>query len=48
MGVPTRLGKNGVEAIEELDLTDDERAALHNSAEDVRTGIQALKDAGIL
>ncbi len=35
-GVPVILGKNGVERIIELDLTDEERAALDLSAEQVR------------
>jgi malate dehydrogenase len=35
-GVPVKLGAGGVEEIIELDLTDDELAALHKSAEKVR------------
>jgi len=37
LGVPVRLGRTGVEAIIELDLTADERAALSVSAQHVRT-----------
>lgn len=36
LGVPVMLGKNGVERIVEIDLTDDERVALHKSADGVR------------
>lgn len=48
IGVPVVLGANGVEQIIELDLSDDERTALHKSAEEVRTGIDGLKEKGIL
>ncbi len=48
IGVPVKLGKAGVEEILELELTDDEKAALHNSAKEVRTGIDGLKELGIL
>ncbi len=42
MGVPAKLGAQGVEAIIELDLTDDERAALEASAEAVREVVGVL------
>ncbi|MBL7648156.1 MAG: malate dehydrogenase [Candidatus Hydrogenedentes bacterium] len=48
MGVPCVLGKNGVEKILELEISDADRASLHKSAEEVRTGIQELKNAGVL
>jgi malate dehydrogenase len=35
-GVPCKLGRGGLQAIIEVELTDDERAALHASAEAVR------------
>jgi len=48
LGVPVRLGVEGVEQIVELELTSSEREALHKSAEEVRTGIRQLKEVGIL
>ena len=42
MGVPVKLGAGGIEAIIELDLTDDERAALDASAEAVREVVSLL------
>ena len=43
-GVPCKLGRNGLERIVEITLTDAERAALHQSAEAVRA-TQAVVDA---
>ncbi len=40
IGVPVKLGTNGVEEIIEINLTDDEKAALQKSA----TAVQELKD----
>jgi malate dehydrogenase len=42
MGVPVKLGADGVEEIVELDLTDAERAALSESAEAVREVVAVL------
>ena len=42
MGVPVKLGAGGVEEIFELDLTDDERAALEESAAAVREVVSVL------
>jgi malate dehydrogenase len=42
MGVPVKLGAGGVEEIVELDLTDEERAALDASAEAVREVVSVL------
>jgi malate dehydrogenase len=42
MGVPVKLGASGVEEIVELDLTDEERAALDASAEAVREVVSVL------
>ncbi len=42
MGVPVKLGAGGVEEIVELDLTDDERAALRESAAAVRDVVSVL------
>ena len=36
IGVPVRLGKNGIEEIVELELTYEERTSLKNSAEAVK------------
>lgn len=48
MGVPCVLGKNGVEKILELEISDADKASLHKSAEEVRSGIAGLKEVGIL
>ena len=42
IGVPALLGKNGVEKIIELALTDDERKQLLASADAVRKGVEEL------
>jgi malate dehydrogenase len=42
MGVPVKLGAGGIEEIVELDLTDDERAALEASAAAVRDVVSVL------
>ncbi|HSH46724.1 MAG TPA: malate dehydrogenase [Longimicrobiales bacterium] len=42
LGVPCKLGRNGIERIIEVDLTDDERAALGKSADAVRETMNAL------
>jgi malate dehydrogenase len=42
MGVPVKLGAAGVEEIVELDLTEDERAALEASAAAVRDVVSVL------
>jgi len=43
LGVPCKLGKNGLEQIVEVELTDDERSALVKSAEAVREPMAAVK-----
>jgi malate dehydrogenase len=42
-GVPCKLGRNGLEAIVDIKLTDQERADLHKSAEAVRA-MQTMVD----
>ncbi len=42
-GVPVILGKNGVEKIVEIELTDEEKAMLQASANHVKQNIEALK-----
>jgi len=42
MGVPVKLGPNGIEEIVELDLSDDERRALQRSADAVREVVGVL------
>jgi malate dehydrogenase len=48
MGVPCILGRQGVEAIIELELTDAEREALRRSADEVREGMDGLRQLGLL
>lgn len=43
LGVPTVIGGQGLEEIIELDLTDDEKAALDKSAESVKNVLDVLK-----
>ncbi len=43
LGVPSIIGGNGLEDIIELDLLDDERAALDKSAESVKKVLEVLK-----
>jgi malate dehydrogenase len=43
VGVPVKLGKNGVEKIYELQLNDTERKMLHESAQHVKESIAKLK-----
>ena len=43
LGVPCKLGRNGLEKIIEVELTADERAALTKSAEAVREPMRAVK-----
>jgi len=45
MGVPVKLGAAGIEAIIELDLSEDEREALDASAEAVREVVGVLGSA---
>lgn len=43
IGVPVKLGKNGIKEIVELELTPEEKAALKSSAEAVRKLTEAIK-----
>jgi malate dehydrogenase len=43
LGVPCKLGRNGLEKIIEVELTADERAALRKSADAVREPMRAVK-----
>ena len=43
IGVPVKLGANGAEQIIEIELTDDEKAALNHSADAVRGLVEDLK-----
>jgi malate dehydrogenase len=43
LGVPCKLGRRGLEKVIEVELTDDERAALAKSAEAVREPMKAVK-----
>ena len=42
LGVPTILGANGIEKVIELELTDEEKAALDRSAESVKNVMAVL------
>jgi malate dehydrogenase len=42
VGVPVKLGRKGVEKIVEVPLTDEEKAALHKSANEVKANIAKL------
>lgn len=44
IGVPVKLGKDGVEQIIEVTLTDEERAALNRSADAIRSLVESLTD----
>lgn len=44
MNIPTRLGRNGVEEIVEFELTDEEAAALAESAASVKAGLASLPE----
>jgi len=44
VGVPCLLGKNGVEQVIELPLTDEEKAKFHECCEGVRKNMEHLKD----
>jgi malate dehydrogenase len=46
IGVPVKLGANGVEDVIEIKLTDDEQAALNKSAEAVQGLVETLKKLG--
>jgi len=43
MGVPCRLGKEGIEKIIELDLNKEEKEALEKSAQSIRSNLEVLK-----
>src|SRR5699024_3111132 len=43
LGVPVVLGGNGIEKVIELDLTEEEKAALDKSADSVRNVLKVLK-----
>jgi malate dehydrogenase len=46
LGVPCLLGENGLERIIEVELDEEEKAALEASAEAVRSTVAALKALG--
>jgi len=47
LGVPVVLGKNGIERIIELDLNDDEKALLAESAEAVKNVMTVLDNMNV-
>ncbi len=46
IGVPVKLGANGIEEIIQIDLTDEEKSALQKSADAVTDIVEALKKLG--
>jgi malate dehydrogenase len=48
LGVPVKLGKNGIEEIIELQLNDDEMALLHASAKSVKEVMSVLDNMNIV
>jgi len=47
LGVPCKLGGNGVESVMELDLSEEESMALHNSMEAVKGLAQQVNDLNL-
>ena len=47
VGVPVKLGRNGIEEIIELDLTKEEMALLHESAGHVKEVMDAYDKLGL-
>ena len=43
VGIPAKIGRNGVEEIIEIELSEEEKAALNKSAQGVRNSIEKLK-----
>lgn len=48
MGVPCVLGRAGVEQVVALELSQEETGALHHSAQEVREGMEGLRQLGLL
>ena len=48
LGVPTKLGKNGIEQIIELDLNDSEKGLLYDSANSVKEVMETLDNMGVM
>jgi len=48
IGVPVKLGANGVEQIIEISLTDFEKSELNKSYESVKTLVKKIKDMGLI
>ena len=46
VGVPVKLGANGVEEVIEFDLTDEEATALRKSADTVKELVEVMDSAG--
>jgi malate dehydrogenase len=47
LGVPVKLGRNGIESVIELALTPDEMALLHESAGHVKDVMHAYDQLGL-
>ena len=46
IGVPVKLGKDGIEEVIQITLSNEEQAALNKSADAVRELVEALKKLG--
>ncbi len=48
IGVPVKLGKSGIESVEKIPLSDEERKNWKKSVESVKAGINRIKELGLI